>query len=395
MITRFFKSEPASGILLILATVLALVVANSALFSSYDDLLHLHIAGLSVEHWVNDGLMAIFFLLVGLEIKREMIGGELSTWGSRILPGIAAAGGMALPAIVFLLVTRGEDGISEGWAIPTATDIAFALGILSLLGSRVPISLKVLLTSIAILDDLGAIVIIALFYTRGLSFSYLGAAAVCIVILVVFNRMGVTRLLPYLAVGAVLWLFVFRSGIHATLAGVVVALLIPAQSRIATVEPPLRRLEHAVDPWVSLLIVPVFAFANAGVHFGGLDRSDVLGPMPLGIALGLLLGKQIGIFSVIWSAVRIGIAPKPEGVKWIHIYGMALLCGIGFTMSLFIGGLAFSESEHLMGATRIGVLGGSLVSAVLSSTLLCRTLPARADAPSLEPSANAAVAKAQ
>jgi len=393
MLTRFFKSEPASGILLIMATVLALIVANSPLFSSYDHVLHLHIAGLSVEHWINDGLMAIFFLLVGLEIKRETIGGELSTWGSRVLPGVAAAGGMALPAIMFLLVTRGHEGITDGWAIPSATDIAFALGILSLLGSRVPTSLKLLLTSIAILDDLGAIAIIALFYTRDLAFFYLGAAALCIAVLVIFNRMGITRLMPYLMIGIVLWFCVFKSGVHATLAGVVVALLIPAQSNVAAVESPLRRLEHAIDPWVSLLIVPVFAFANAGVHFGGLGQSDIIGPLPLGIALGLFLGKQIGIFGVIWSAVRLGIAPKPEGASWVHIYGMALLCGIGFTMSLFIGGLAFSDSEHLMGATRIGVLGGSVVSAVLGTILLYRTLPARESAPSSEISANAVAVK--
>lgn len=393
MLTRFFKSEPASGILLIMATVLALIVANSPLFSSYDHALHFHIAGLSVEHWINDGLMAIFFLLVGLEIKREIIGGELSTWGSRVLPGVAAAGGMALPAIVFLLVTKGHDGFTDGWAIPSATDIAFALGILSLLGSRVPTSLKILLTSIAILDDLGAIAIIAFFYTRQLEFPYLGAAAICIAVLVAFNRMGVTRLMPYLMIGIVLWFCVFKSGVHATLAGVVVALLIPARSNVTTVEPPLRRLEHAIDPWVSLLIVPVFAFANAGVNFGGLGHSDIAGPLPLGIALGLFFGKQIGIFGVIWSAVRLGIAPKPEGASWVHIYGMALLCGIGFTMSLFIGGLAFSDSGHLMGATRIGVLGGSAVSAVLGTILLYRTLPAHEPAPSSETCANAVAGK--
>lgn len=393
MLTRFFKREPASGILLIMSAVLALVVANSPLFSSYDYALHVHIAGLSVEHWINDGLMAIFFLLVGLEIKREMIGGELSSWRSRVLPGVAAAGGMALPAIMFLLVTRGHEGITDGWAIPSATDIAVALGILSLFGSRVPTSLKILLTSIAILDDLGAIAIIAFFYTRELAFPYLGAAALCIAVLVIFNRMGVTRLMPYLMIGIVLWFCVFKSGVHATLAGVIVALLIPVQSNVAAVESPLRRLEHAIDPWVSLLIVPVFAFANAGVHFGGLGQSDIIGPLPLGIALGLFLGKQIGIFGVIWSAVRLGIAPKPEGASWVHIYGMALLCGIGFTMSLFIGGLAFSDSEHLMGATRIGVLGGSVVSAVLGTILLYQTLPARESAPSSEISANAVAVK--
>ncbi len=248
MLSRFFKSEPASGILLVVATVLALLVANSSLFSLYEDTLYLHIAGLSVEHWINDGLMAIFFLLVGLEIKREMIGGELSTWGSRVLPGVAAAGGMALPALIFLAITHGRDGITDGWAIPTATDIAFALGILSLLGSRVPGSLKILLTSIAILDDLGAITIIAFFYTSNLDLPYLGLAAICVVVLFALNRTGVTRLLPYLLVGVVLWLCVYRSGIHATLAGVVVAMMIPARTPGEAGEPPLRRLEHAIDP---------------------------------------------------------------------------------------------------------------------------------------------------
>ena len=377
MLSRFFKSEPASGILLIVATALALAIANSPLYSPYGDLLNVHIAGLSVGHWINDGLMAIFFLLVGLEIKREMIGGELSTWRSRVHPGAAASGGMALPAIIFLVLTNGQETITDGWAIPTATDIAFALGILSLLGSRVPVSLRILLTSIAILDDLGAIAIIALFYTNDLDIRYLGVAAICIAVLVVLNRTGVTRLLPYLLVGVVLWLCVYQSGIHATLAGVVVALTIPARSAASTVEPPLRRLEYALDPWVSLAIVPVFAFANAGVRFEGLGRSDVIGPLPLGIALGLFLGKQIGIFGVIWSAVRLGLASRPEGAGWIHVYGMAVLCGIGFTMSLFIGGLAFSGSDHLMGATRIGVLGGSLLSAILGTVILRRMLPER------------------
>lgn len=377
MLSRFFKSEPASGILLIVATVLALLVANSSLFSLYEDTLDLHIAGLSVEHWVNDGLMAIFFLLVGLEIKREMIGGELSTWGSRVLPGVAAAGGMALPALIFLAITHGRDGITDGWAIPTATDIAFALGILSLLGSHVPGSLKILLTSIAILDDLGAITIIALFYTSNLDLPYLGLAAICVAVLFALNRRGVAHLLSYLAIGIALWFCVYRSGIHATLAGVVVAMMIPARAPGEAGEPPLHRLEHAIDPWVSLAIVPIFAFANAGVHFGGLGRADVLGPLPIGIALGLFLGKQIGVFGVIWTAVQLGLAPQPAGARWIEVYGMAALCGIGFTMSLFIGGLAFSGSNHLMGATRIGVLGGSLLSTILGTVILRRMLPER------------------
>jgi len=372
VLNRFFRSEPAPGLLLIVATLAALVVANTSLFSTYDEVLHDSVLGLSVHAWINDALMAVFFLLVGLEIKRELVGGELATWASRVLPGIAALSGMIVPAIIFLVVARGDATIRDGWAIPTATDIAFALGILSLLGSRVPGSLKLLLTSIAILDDLGAIVVIAVFYTSDIAMLPLGGAALLIVGLIAMNRRGVMALWPYLALGAALWYCVFESGIHATLAGVIVAMTIPTRHPVPQQQAPLHRLEHAIDTWVSFAIVPLFAFANAGVRFSGLNRDDVIGQLPIGIALGLFLGKQIGIFGAIWGAAKLGLAQRPAGARWIHVYGMAVLCGIGFTMSLFIGGLAYADSEHFMGATRVGVLAASLISATVGSLVLIR-----------------------
>ena len=375
MLSRFFRSEPAPGILLMLATALAIIVANSPLGDGYEDVLHADLFGFSVEHLINDALMAIFFLLAGLEIKRELIGGELGSWGRRILPGVAAICGMVVPAVVFLLVTRGEAELRDGWAISSATDIAFALGILSLLGSRVPTSLTVLLTSIAIIDDLGAIVVIAFFYSTGVAIGWLAVAAAIMAILFLMNRRGVSALWPYLVVGALLWFAIYRSGIHATLAGVIVAFAIPSIARSGPSTSPLRYLEHVIDPWVSFAIVPLFAFANAGVRFAGLGRDELVGALPVGVALGLFLGKQIGIFGAIWVSVRIGLAPRPAGASWTHVYGMAILCGIGFTMSLFIGGLAFASSPHLMETTRLGILGGSIISAIVGSILLARTLP--------------------
>jgi NhaA family Na+:H+ antiporter len=338
-------------------------------------MLHAGPSGFPVDHLINDGLMAIFFLLVGLEIKRELVGGELGTWSSRILPGLAAASGMVIPAVIFLLITRGEGALGRGWAVPVATDIAFALGILSLLGSRIPTSLKVLVTSIAILDDLGAIAIIALFYTRDIDLLAVAGAIVLIGVLALMNRRGVDVLWPYLLTGFALWVIVYRSGIHATLAGVTVALFIPNSAEGTRRASPLRSLEHRLDPWVSFAIVPIFAFANAGVRFEGLARGDFIGTLPLSVGLGLFLGKQLGIFGAIWLAVRLGFARMPAGAQWIHVYGIALLCGIGFTMSLFIAGLAFTDSLHLVEATRIGILGGSLLSALVGSIVLTRTLP--------------------
>jgi Na+:H+ antiporter, NhaA family len=356
----FLESEAAGGLILMGAAALALIVANSPLSGFYFEGLHSYVFGLSVEHWINDGLMAVFFLLVGLEIKREILDGQLSTWPSRILPGVAAAGGMVAPALVYVAFNLGNAETVRGWAIPAATDIAFALGVLSLLGSRVPASLKVFLTALAIIDDLGAVVIIALFYTADLSLPALGLAALLLACLIGLNRFGIEKLSPYLILGVVLWVAVLQSGVHATLAGVALALTIPL--RPAPPHSPLHRLEHAIHPWVGYGVVPIFGFANAGVSFGGLDASALVGPVPLGIALGLIVGKQIGVFGTAWATVRLGFADMPDGATIPQLYGVALLCGIGFTMSLFIGGLAFVGSPELSDAVKIGVLGGSIIS---------------------------------
>ena len=367
LMRRFVDNEASSGIVLMGVTVVALALANSPLAGAYFGVLKTYVLGLSVLHWVNDGLMAVFFLLVGLEIKREMLDGQLSTWPRRVLPGIAALGGMVVPALVYLAVTWGEPGLRHGWAIPAATDIAFALGVLAILGPRVPTSLKIFLTALAILDDLGAIVIIALFYTGDLSLTMLGAAGLCLLVLVAFNRFGVTALLPYLIVGAVLWFFVLKSGIHATLAGVALALTVPLQAqpkKTRREDAPLHRLEHALHGWVAFGVVPVFGLANAGVSFSGLSFETLLSPLPLGIALGLFVGKQVGVYAFAYAAVHLHLADMPAGASRAQCYGVALLCGIGFTMSLFIGALAFPDRPDLSDATKIGVLMGSAVSAL-------------------------------
>jgi Na+:H+ antiporter, NhaA family len=373
LMRRFFNNEASSGIILMAVTVVALSVANSPLADAYFTILKTYVFGLSVLHWINDALMAVFFLLVGLEIKREMLDGQLSTWPRRVLPGIAALGGMVVPALVYLALTWSEPDLRRGWAIPAATDIAFALGVLAILGSRVPASLKIFLTALAILDDLGAIIIIAIFYTSELSLPMLGAAALCIAVLVAFNRFGVTALLPYLALGAVLWFFVLKSGIHATLAGVALALIIPLQSHpkeTRAEDAPLHRLEHALHGWVAFAIIPIFGFANAGVSLSGLTLDTLLSPLPLGIALGLFLGKQIGVYAFSWTAVHLGFADIPAGATRAQCYGVALLCGIGFTMSLFIGALAFPGQPELGDATKIGVLMGSALSALAGLLVL-------------------------
>jgi NhaA family Na+:H+ antiporter len=363
----FLDSEASGGLILMGAAALALFIANSPMSGVYFEVLHSYVLGLSVLHWVNDALMAVFFLLVGLEIKREMLDGQLSTWPRRVLPGVAALGGMVAPALVYLAFTWSEPNLRSGWAIPAATDIAFALGVLAILGSRVPASLKIFLTALAILDDLGAIIIIAIFYTGELSLPMLAAAALCLAVLVAFNRFGVTALLPYLALGAVLWFFVLKSGIHATLAGVALALTIPLQAhpkKTRAEDAPLHRLEHALHGWVAFGIIPIFGFANAGVSLQGLTLDALLSPLPLGIALGLFVGKQIGVYAFAWTAVRLGFADMPAGATWSQCYGVALLCGIGFTMSLFIGALAFPGQPELGDATKIGVLMGSALSAL-------------------------------
>jgi Na+:H+ antiporter, NhaA family len=373
LMRRFFDSEASGGMILMGVTVVALAIANSPVAGTYFAVLKTYVLGLSVLHWINDALMAVFFLLVGLEIKREMLDGQLSTWPRRILPGIAAVGGMVVPALIYLAITWNEPRLHSGWAIPTATDIAFALGVLAVLGSRVPTSLKIFLTALAILDDLGAIIIIALFYTGDLSLPMLGAAALCLVVLIAFNRFHVTALLPYLVVGAVLWFFVLKSGIHATLAGVALALTIPLQAhpkKTRAEDSPLHRLEHALQPWVAYAIIPIFGFANAGVPLSGLSFASLSSPLPLGIALGLFVGKQLGVFVFSELAIRLNFADMPAGASRAQCYGVALLCGIGFTMSLFIGALAFPGQEDLMNATKIGVLMGSALSALAGYLVL-------------------------
>ncbi len=366
------------------AAAAALIIANSPLAWLYDGLLSTHLAvtldGAGLDKplllWINDGLMAIFFLLVGLEIKREVVSGELSSWTKASLPAIAAVGGMLLPALVYLAVTWDTPQWHDGWAIPAATDIAFALGVLSLLGSRVPPALKIFLLALAIIDDLGAIVIIALFYTADLSLLALGLAGGGLLALLGLRLAGVRHLAPYLLIGVFLWICVLKSGVHATLAGVAVAAFIPSDRRNGESEGPLERLEHALHPWVAFAIMPLFAFANAGVSLAGISLASVAAPLPLGIALGLVLGKQLGVMLFAWAATRLRLAALPDGVSWRAFYGVAMLTGIGFTMSLFIGTLAFNDPDAGVGV-RVGVLLGSLVAA-LAGWLWLRMLPSGA-----------------
>lgn len=370
----FLDSEAAGGIILMGAAALALIVANSALAPGYFAALKTYLGPLSLSHWINDGLMAVFFLLVGLEIKREFLDGQLSTWPRRMLPGIGALGGMVAPALIFLFINRSTPDVLRGWAIPTATDIAFALGVLSLLGNRVPASLKVFLTALAIIDDLGAVIIIALFYTSGLELTYLGGAALVLAILIGLNRAGVLRLLPYLVLGAILWFLVLKSGVHATIAGVALALTIPLV-RSPGIEhdaevSPLHRLEHVLHKPVAFLIIPIFGFANAGVSLAGFGPETLTQPLTLGIALGLVAGKLLGVFGSALLAIKTGLADVPANAKLSHLLGVALLCGIGFTMSLFIGLLAFPDSPSLQDNVKIGILAGSLVAALAGSLVL-------------------------
>lgn len=377
-LSRFFAAESAGGLILMAAALAALIVANSPLADTYVSTLHIKLAGLSVEHWINDGLMAVFFMLVGLEIKREMLVGQLSSWGQRALPGFAALGGMLVPALIYVAVNWGNAETLGGWAIPAATDIAFALGVLSLLGKRVPISLKIFLSALAIIDDLGAVIIIAFFYTTGLSVGMLLASLAVIVLLVVLNRLGVKKLLPYLIAGAFLWFFMLQSGIHATLAGVILALCIPLGNPDNEHSSPLLHLEEKLHPWVAFAIVPIFGFANAGVSLAGITPGNLVDPVPLGVALGLLLGKQIGVFGLAALAIRAGWAKLPEGSNWVQLYGVALLCGIGFTMSLFLGALAFPSNPHLVDEVKVGVLLGSVLAAIAGVVVLLKAARAKA-----------------
>ena len=375
-IQEFIKLETSGGVVLMIAAIFAMIIANTPLSANYDLILGTYIkVGIGNFEiakpailWINDGLMAIFFFLVGLEIKREVLAGELSSFDKAILPIMAAIGGMAVPGIIFAIINWGTPENLNGWAIPTATDIAFALGILALIGSRAPISLKIFLLAIAIIDDLGAIVIIAIFYTSELSLSALSFSVIGFAAAVALNRMGVQRTAPYLLVGIVMWVFVLKSGVHATLAGVLIAFTIPLKTKNED-EALLYKMEHGLHPWVAFLILPVFAFANAGVNFTGIGIDDLLQPLTLGIAVGLFLGKQIGVFLATWIGVKSGIARLPENVSWKHVYGVACLTGVGFTMSLFIGSLAFTTSD-VMNAVRLGVVLGSVLSGIIGYLLL-------------------------
>jgi Na+:H+ antiporter, NhaA family len=379
LLRRYLAADAAPGVVLAMAALLALLVSNSPWGGHYEALRQvsgeLRIGGdwlvlaKPAVVWVNDLWMAIFFLLVGLEIKREFMEGELSSKAQLILPAAAAVGGMVLPALLYSAVNLADPVALRGWAIPAATDIAFALGVLLLLGSRVPASLKIFLTAVAIIDDLGAIIAIALFYTDQLSLPMLAGAAVCGLLLWGMNRAGVERTEAYLLVGTVLWLLVLKSGVHATLAGVVTALAIPM--RDAQGRSPLKQLEHGLHPWVAFTILPAFAFANAGVSLQGVSLATLAQPLPMGIALGLVGGKAVGIFGSIWLMSRLGWSARPQGASWTQCLGVALLCGIGFTMSLFIGGLAFEG----LGPTyevqvKLGVLCGSLVAGTMGALLL-------------------------
>jgi NhaA family Na+:H+ antiporter len=357
------SGEAGPGVVLLAAAALALVVANSPWGGTYEHGLHASLGPLSLLHWINDGLMAVFFLFVGLEVKREVVAGDLSTPAARRLPVIAAVAGMVVPALVYAGVTKGNPGLIHGWAIPSATDIAFAIGVLALVGSRAPASLKLFLTTVAIVDDIGAVAIIALAYTSGLKLAALAAATVLVGLLFLLNRRGVRALWPYVLLALLLWVAVLQSGVHATVAGVLAALFVPLDD---DEHAPLDRLEHALSPWVSYAILPVFGFANAGVAFGG---APLWAPLPLGVAAGLFLGKQLGVFGAMRGAVALGFAEKPEGAGWAQLYGVALLAGIGFTMSLFIGGLAFHDPV-LIEEVKIGVLAGSCASALLGFAVL-------------------------
>jgi NhaA family Na+:H+ antiporter len=373
---RFIESEASGGVLLMGSTALALAVANTFLGSTYEEALHARVAGLDLLHWINDGLMTFFFLLVGLEIKREMVEGQLDTWPRRALPLVAAFGGMFVPAVIFMAVNFPHPENWRGWAVPTATDIAFALGVLALVGSRVPGSLKVFLTSLAIIDDLGAILIIAIFYASNLSIAALAVAAVLAAALYWLNRRGETRLLPYILLGVLLWTAMLFSGIHATLAGVVLAMMIPVGNASDGRHSLLHVMERALSPWVAFLVLPIFAFANAGVAINSTGNMSLLSPLGLGIVGGLFLGKQIGILSAVYLTKKARIAALPAGSSWRQIHGVAVLCGIGFTMSLFIGLLAFTDPET-EAVLKLSVLVGSLLSALVGALVLLTVTPAK------------------
>lgn len=376
----FLHHEAAGGMVLFAAALLAVACANSGLAGYYSAFLDVPVVvqvgvlklAKPLLLWINDGLMAIFFFLVGMEIKRELLAGELSSVDRAALPAIAAVGGMIMPALIYVAVTGGDARSLPGWAIPTATDIAFAVGVMALLGPRIPASIKIFLLALAIIDDLGAIVIIALFYTDNLSLVSLALASGGTLLLVALNRLNVTRLAAYTLVGVFMWVCVLKSGVHATIAGVIVGLAIPLRGSAAGAISPLEHAEATLHPWVAFGVLPLFAFANAGVSFDGVTLQTLVGPVPLGIALGLIIGKQIGVFGATWFAVRSGFARLPDGATWTHMWGLSLIAGIGFTMSLFIGTLAFPDGSQVANI-RIGVIIGSVVAAIAGYAVLRRT----------------------
>ena len=373
----FFQLEAASGLVLLIAAIIALVISNSNLgdlyFSTLEKYLFIGINNfglkLTVHHWINDLLMAVFFFFVTLEIKREFVQGELSNLKKALLPIIGAVGGMVIPALVYIAINFGNSETLNGWAIPSATDIAFSLGILSLLGSRVPISLKIFLTALAIIDDLGAILIIAFFYSGDLSITFLSLILISYISLLLLNKFGIKIFLPYLVVGAFMWFFTYKSGIHATIAGVLLASTIPHRIRNKEFS-LLIKLEHAISPYVAFMIMPIFAFANAGVSLQGLSLSSLLQPVPLGILLGLFVGKQVGVMIFSFVAVKTQVAQMPDNSSWLSLYGVSVLTGIGFTMSLFVGNLAFTENIQYIDGVKIGVLAGSLLSTLFGYFIL-------------------------
>ena len=387
-IKNFFKLEASAGILLMFSALVAIIFANTGLNYYYDMLLstpvEVRIGQLQVAKplllWINDGLMAVFFFLVGLELKRELVEGELSDKKNIILPGIGAIGGMLFPALVYVYFNFDNPTAMKGWAIPAATDIAFALGILALLGSRVPTSLKIFLTSLAIFDDIGAILIIAFFYTEQISFLALVIVAICVPILAVLNRRNVCDKSPYILIGIIMWVAMLKSGVHATLAGVLLAMFIPMKSNERPDYSPLKSMEHDLHSVVAYFILPVFAFANAGLNLSGVGMEQVLHSVPTGIALGLFVGKQVGIFGLCFLAIKLGLTKLPKGMNWASLYGTAALCGVGFTMSLFIGSLAFEETGvNLLFDERLGIIIGSLASGILGYLVLRYSLKPQKD----------------
>lgn len=385
-ITAFFRLESAGGIFLMLSAFMAIVFANTNLEPYYRLFLsipvEIRIGELEIAKplllWINDGLMAVFFFMIGLELKRELLEGELSDIKNIILPGVGAIGGMLMPALIYLYLNSKDPIATKGWAIPAATDIAFALGVLALLGSRVPASIKIFLTSLAIFDDLGAILIIALFYTSKISITSLVVAALCIPALYVFNRCNITSKSPYILVGVIMWVAMLKSGVHATLSGIILAMFIPLYSKLEPTTSPLKSMESDLHSVVAFFVLPVFAFANAGINFRGMSLAQVFHDVPIGIAFGLFFGKQIGIFGLCWLSIKLKIANLPTGTSWLSLYGTAILCGIGFTMSLFIGSLAFEETGvNLLFDDRLGIIIGSLFSGVVGYIVLRLSLSSK------------------